>query len=101
MQKTSELIDALGEAKSREIEARVVLYEHCKLRLEILESVLKKYQEFKRLVQSPDVDIVKLRRHPLWEEENFDEIVDNELVAMCYPESRWPSWVKKFQRKCD
>jgi len=99
MQKTSELIDALREAKSREIEARVVLYEHCKLRMEILESVLRKYQEFKRLVQSPEVDIVKLRRHPLWEEENFDEIVDNELLVMGYPEWQWPSWVKRFKGK--
>ncbi|KPK20878.1 MAG: hypothetical protein AMJ70_07695 [Dehalococcoidia bacterium SG8_51_3] len=99
MQKTSELIDALREAKSREIEARVVLYEHCKLRMEILESVLRKYQEFKRLVQSLEVDIVKLRRHPLWEEENFDEIVDNELLVMGYPEWQWPSWVKRFKGK--
>jgi len=99
MQKNSELINALREAKSREIEARVALYEHCKLRLEILESVLRKHRDFKRLVQSPDVDIATLRRHPLWEEEDFDEIVDNELVAMCYPESRWPSWVKRLQRR--
>jgi hypothetical protein len=99
MQKTSELIDALSEAKSREIEARIALYEHCKLRMQILESALRKYQEFKRLVQSPEVDIVKLRRQPLWEEENFDEIVDNELLAMGYPEWQWPSWVKRFKGK--
>jgi hypothetical protein len=67
--------------------------------MEILESVLRKYQEFKRLVQSPEVDIVKLRRHPLWEEENFDEIVDNELLVMGYPEWQWPSWVKRFKGK--
>ena len=99
MQKNSELIDALREAKSREIEARVVLYEHCKLRLEILESVLRKNREFKRLVQSPDVDIATLRCHPLWDEEDFDEIVDDELLAMGYPEWQWPSWVKRLQRR--
>ena len=99
MQNTSELIDALSEAKSREIEARVVLYEHCKLRVEILENLLRKYREFMRMVQSPDADIASLRRHPLWDEENFDEIVDNELLAMGYPEWLWPLWVKRLQRR--
>jgi len=101
MQNTSELINALREANDREIEARVVLYEHCKLRLEILENVLRKYREFERLVQSPEVDIATLRRHPLWDEEDFDEIVDNELLAMGYPEWQWPSWVKRLQRRRD
>jgi hypothetical protein len=99
MQRTSKLINGLREAKNREIEARVVLYDHCESRVEILESVLRKYREFKRLVQSPEVDIATLRRHPLWDEEDFDEIVDNELLAMGYPEWQRPAWVKRFEGK--
>ena len=96
MFQTSEAIRAARAEKDREIQARVVLYKHCESRVEILESLLRKYLGFGRLVQSPEVDIVTLRRHPLWEEEDFDEIVDDELLAMLYPESRWPSWVKKL-----
>jgi hypothetical protein len=99
MQKNSESINALREAKDREIEARVALYEHCKLRVEIFESVLRKHREFMRQVRSAEVDIATLRRHPLWEEEDFDEIVDDELLAMSYPEWQWPSWVKRLQRR--
>ena len=101
MQKNSQLINALRKTKESEIEARVLLYDHCESRVQIFESVLRKYREFKRLVQSPEVDIVTLRRHPLWEEEDFDEIVDNELLVMGYPERQWPSWVKKLQRRRD
>ena len=97
MQKTSQLINALRKTKESEIEARALLYDHCESRVQILESVLRKYREFKRLVQSPEVDIVTLRRNPLWEEEDFDEIVDNELLAMGHPERQRPAWLKRCE----